>query len=157
MYGATGAIGSSPIASSAIAATGHSGYHALVAELLSISLGLNAATITPTYILSRIKRSGAIGARPIASLPIAASYLSIGTVLTASPANFIVVGGSASFVGNGRIKACFHWGSSASVSSYWNVPTTVSTFAVPTVAYGFSVGPKNFKVVKTNAEIRAGQ
>ena len=54
-------------------------------------------------------------------------------------------------------RAFFTLSVSASVVSYWTTPTTTVTVTAPVVAYALTVGPKKFKQVKTNAEIRAGQ
>lgn len=119
MYGATGAVGSSPIASSAIGAAGKH----------------TATPPTP----ATFRRHGAIGSAPIASLAIGRWTLVSSQVVA------------------GKAHACFHWANPNSVFSYWTAPVTNATFAVPEVAYGFSVGARNFKVVKTNAKVRSGQ
>lgn len=54
-------------------------------------------------------------------------------------------------------RAFFTMSVAATAVPYWTTPATTVTVSAPVVAYGFSVGPKKYKVVKTNAEIRAGQ
>lgn len=54
-------------------------------------------------------------------------------------------------------RAFFTMSVAATAAPYWTTPTTTVTVSAPVVAYAISVGPKQFKRVKTSAEIRAGQ
>lgn len=54
-------------------------------------------------------------------------------------------------------RAFFTMSLSASVAPYWTTPSTTVTVTAPVVAYALTVGPKKFKQVKTDAEVRAGK
>lgn len=54
-------------------------------------------------------------------------------------------------------RAFFTMSVAANTVSYWTTPSVTVTVAAPVVAYSLSVGPKNYKRVRTNAEVRAGQ